>query len=209
MKTESRFDKEAAQWDDNPTRVELARALGAGIRRAIKLEPAWRALDYGAGTGLVTLSLQPHVASIAAVDMSAGMLEMLDKKAAAADIRNVQTRLWDLESRPYPETGFDLVVSSMTLHHLRNVPLVFQRFAAMLKPGGWLAVADLDSENGTFHRDAKDVYHNGFDRQEIQKWLREAGFANISIGDAHRVEKSDALGQPHSYGVFLATATVG
>ncbi len=68
MNQGSRFDPAAAEWDNNPGRVNLARAVGEGIERAIPLEPNWRVLDYGAGTGLLTLNLQPRVASLVALD---------------------------------------------------------------------------------------------------------------------------------------------
>ena len=80
----SRFDEAAAQWDNNPGRVELARAVGEAIGRAIPFQPGWSALDYGAGTGLLTLNLQPRVASMVALDSSTGMLEKLTQKLAAA-----------------------------------------------------------------------------------------------------------------------------
>jgi tRNA (cmo5U34)-methyltransferase len=92
MKKCSRFDEAAGQWDNNPTRVELARAVAITIRRAIPVQAHWRALDYGAGTGLLTLNLQPSVASLVALDSSTGMLEKLTEKLAAAGIVNVQTR---------------------------------------------------------------------------------------------------------------------
>ncbi len=206
MKAETRFDREAAHWDSNPTRVELARAIGVRICETIELQPNWRVLDYGAGTGLVTLSIQPFVESIEAVDLSVGMLDMLAKKIASTGIPNVATRQWDLEKEPYPVADFDLVVSSMTLHHLRNVPLVFSRFAALLKPGAWLAVADLDTEDGNFHGPATDVFHHGFNRVQIGKWLGDAQFQDISVSNAHVINKSDALGQMRRYGVFLVTA---
>ena len=206
MKAETRFDREAAHWDSNPTRVELARAIGVRICETIELQPNWRVLDYGAGTGLVTLSIQPFVESIDAVDLSVGMLDMLAKKIASSGISNVATRQWDLEKEPYPVADFDLAVSSMTLHHLRNVPLVFERFAALLKPGARLAVADLDTEDGSFHGPATDVFHHGFSRVQIGKWLNEAGFVKVSITDAHVINKTDAAGQKREYGVFMAAA---
>lgn len=204
MKAPSRFDEAAAQWDHNPARVALARAVGAAITRAIPFQGSWRALDYGAGTGLLTLNLQPRVASLLALDSSRGMLEQLTQKLTAAGITNVQTRLWDLEAAPYPESGFEVAVSSMTLHHLRDVPLVFGRLAALLKPGGWLAVADLDTEDGSFHGEARDVFHHGFERGEISEWLRGAGFSQVSVQSAHTLVKPSATGQMRSYGVFLA-----
>jgi ubiquinone/menaquinone biosynthesis C-methylase UbiE len=205
----SRFDEAAAQWDNNPGRVNLARAVGEAIGRAVPLQPDWRALDYGAGTGLLTLNLHPRVASVVALDSSTAMLEKLMQKLAAAAITNVQARHWDLEAKPFPKTGFDLVVSSMTLHHLRNVPLVFSRLAVLLKPGGWLAVADLDTEDGSFHGQADDVFHRGFARGQITEWLADAGLKWVSVSDAHTLSKPDSTGQVHSYGIFLAVAQKG
>lgn len=202
----SRFDESAAQWDNNPARVDLARAVGAAIGRAIPLQTDWRVLDFGAGTGLLTLNLQPCVGSMVALDSSKGMLEKLTQKLATAGIENVQTRHWNLEVQPFSEIDFDLVVSSMTLHHLRQVPLVLSRLAALLKPGGWLAVADLDTEDGSFHGDADDVFHQGFARRQIGEWLTAAGLRQVSINNAHSLIKPSSTGQVREYGVFLATA---
>jgi ubiquinone/menaquinone biosynthesis C-methylase UbiE len=205
----SRFDEAAAQWDSNPSRVDLARAVGEAIGRTIPFQPGWRGLDCGAGTGLLTLNLQPRVASMVALDSSTGMLEKFTQKLAAAAISNVQTRHWDLEAKPFPEPGFDLVVSSMTLHHLRNVPLVLSRLADILKPGAWLAVADLDSEDGSFHGQADDVFHHGFERGQIAEWLTNARLRCVSVSDAHSMNKPDSTGQVRSYGVFLAVGQRG
>ncbi len=204
MEVKSRFDKSAAEWDNNPVRVELARAVGAVIARAIPLQPNWRALDYGAGTGLLTLNLQPHVASLLAMDSSAGMLKMLKKKLAAAGISNVATRQWNLASQPFPEAGFDLAVSSMTFHHILDVPLVLKRLAALLKPEGWLAFADLDAEDGSFHGVTNDVFHHGFDRSQIANWLTDAGFVRVAVSDAHVMTKPSSRGPLRNYGVFMA-----
>ncbi len=200
----SRFDEAAQQWDSNPVRVALARGIGEAIQRTVPIQPSWHALDYGAGTGLLTLSLLPRVASVTAFDSSKGMLEQLTKKVADAQIPNVQTRLWNLETEPYADQRFDLVVSSMTLHHLRDVPLVFKRLAALLNPGGWLALADLDTEDGSFHGPANDVFHHGFDRSAIIKWLTDSGVSGISVTDAFTVSKPSATGEMRNYSVFLA-----
>jgi ubiquinone/menaquinone biosynthesis C-methylase UbiE len=209
LKMASRFDDAAAQWDNNPGRVALARAVGEAIGRTIPIQPDWRVLDYGAGTGLLTLNLQPRVASMVALDSSTGMLEKLTQKLAAAAISNVQTLHWNLEAEPFPETGFDLAVSSMTLHHLRHVPLVFSRLADLLKPGAWLAVADLDAEDGSFHDQADDVFHHGFQRPQIAEWLTNAGLRWVSVTDAHSMVKPGSTGQMRSYGVFLAVGQKG
>jgi tRNA (cmo5U34)-methyltransferase len=208
-RSSSRFDEAAAQWDNNPGRVNLARAVGEAIGREVPLQTNWRALDYGAGTGLLTLNLRPRVTSMVALDSSTAMLDKLTQKLAAAAITNVQTRHWDLEAKPFPETGFDLVVSSMTLHHLRNVPLVFSRLAEILNSGGWLAVADLDTEDGSFHGQADDIFHHGFERAQIAEWLANARLKWVSVSDAHSMSKPDSTGQLRSYGIFLAVAQKG
>jgi ubiquinone/menaquinone biosynthesis C-methylase UbiE len=205
----SHFDEAAAQWDSDPAHVDLARAVGVAVARAVPIQPDWRALDYGAGTGLLTLNLQPRVASMVALDSSTGMLQKLAQKLAAAGIGNVQTRLWNLETEPFPEDGFDLVVSSMTLHHVRDVPLVFRRLAALLKPGGWLAAADLDSEDGSFHSHGDGVFHQGFERSQVAEWLTNAGLTRVSVNDAHSMIKPSSTGDMRAYGVFLAVGKKG
>ncbi len=202
----SRFDQAAAEWDNSPARISLARAVGEAIAREVPLEREWRALDYGAGTGLLTLNLQPRVRSILALDSSRGMLEKLTEKISTAGIGNVQTRLWNLEAERFPENGFDLVVSSMTLHHLRDVPLVFKRLAAMLRPGGWFAVADLDLEDGSFHGQADDVFHHGFERSDVARWLESADLCDVRVCTAHAMTKLSAGNQMRAYEVFLAVA---
>jgi SAM-dependent methyltransferase len=188
----SRFDEAAKQWDSNPVRVALARGIGEAIQRTVPIQSHWRALDYGAGTGLLTLNLLPKVASITALDASKGMLEQLAGKLAAARIPNVRTQLWNLETEAYTQERFDLVVSSMTLHHLR----------------GWIALADLDTEDGSFHGPANDVFHAGFSRADIAKWLAAAGFSDVKLADAYTVAKPSATGELRNYGVFLATGCV-
>lgn len=204
----SRFDEAAKQWDSNPVRVALARGIGEAIQRTVPIQSNWRALDYGAGTGLLTLNLLPKVASITALDASRGMLDQLAGKIAAARIPNVRTQLWNLETEPFTQERFNLIVSSMTLHHLRDVPLVMKRLAATLNPGGWIALADLDTEDGSFHGPANDVFHQGFNRVDIANWLDAAGFSNVKLSDAYTVAKPSATGELRDYRVFLATGRV-
>lgn len=204
MNQASRFDLAAADWDNNPGRVKLAHAVGDAILSTIPVQPSWRAVDYGAGTGLLTLNLLPNVASVLALDSSEGMLTKLNDKLRSFEISNVRACHWDLTTKPFPETGFDLVASSMTFHHVSDVPLVLCRLAALLTTRGWLAIADLDSEDGSFHGDAADVCHHGFERGQMLEWFAQAGLSQVSIHDAHCMHKASATGEMRSYSVFLA-----
>ena len=201
----SRFDSIAAQWDDSPMRTEMATAVAEAITAAVPLEPQWRGLEYGCGTGLVGLRLLRHVGHLLETDLSPGMLTVLSQKAAAAGITNIGTQVLDLTTNPPPAERFDLIFSSMALHHIPDVAQLVRTFHSMLRPGGWVALADLDAEDGSFHGpDVPGVAHHGFDRRIIEEWLRAAGFTSVSVRTAHTVER-DRQGEQRRYPMFLAT----
>jgi cyclopropane fatty-acyl-phospholipid synthase-like methyltransferase len=99
------------------------------------------------------------------------------------------------------EGPYDLIVSSMTLHHVAEVPTLFRLFFQQLHPGGRVALADLDEEDGSFHDADVSIHHTGFPRERIQVWLQEAGFTEIELGTATETQKDG-----RNYPVFLATA---
>lgn len=91
------FDTEAAAWDENPARVKLAEDVAAAIVRQASPDAGMTALDFGCGTGLLTLRLAPRVRSIVGVDSSQGMLDVLAAKIAREKLTNVKTLRLDLE----------------------------------------------------------------------------------------------------------------
>ena len=199
------FNKVAAEWDNNPTRVALAGAVVKAIRAAVPLRAEMQVMDFGAGTGLVTLGLLASVNSVTAVDASGEMLRVLDEKLRSLRIGNVHTLQCDISRAPLPANQFDLVVSSMVLHHLPEVPPVIQRLRPCLRPGGWIALADLDTEDGSFHPDMTGVFHKGLDRSEVCKLLEKAGFSNVAVSTAHTITRTTANCDVRHYGVFLVS----
>lgn len=201
----SRFDAIAAQWDDSPMRTEMARTVADAIAAAVPLQPQWRALEYGCGTGLVGLRLLPRLGHLLATDLSPGMLAVLSEKAHAAGVDKITTQVLDLTTNPPPAERFDLIFSSMALHHIPDVAALVRTFHSMLAPGGWVALADLDAEDGSFHSpDVPGVAHHGFDRKTVEGWLRTAGFTGIGIRTAHTIER-EREGEQRRYPIFLAT----
>lgn len=197
MVTEKDFDAVAATWDEEPRRVRLAADIAAGIRRNVPLNPAWDGLDFGCGTGLVTLQLAPLVRSVVGADSSAGMLDRLAAKVKAGLAANVRTMA--AAELPVRTPAFDLVVSAMTLHHVADAAVLLERLAGLLRPGGYLAVADLDREDGSFHDDATGVFHHGFSRDEFERFFVQAGLLDISVDRVAEVRKGERV-----YPVLLA-----
>jgi len=194
------FDRAAATWDLEARRVALAQGVADAIAARIGLSGDLTVLDFGCGTGLVTLALAPRVGSITGADTSPGMLKALADKAEALGL---PIGLIPLDAPDNAAFGgpYDLIVSSMTLHHVADVPTLFQHFARHLRPGGRVALADLDTEDGSFHENSAGVHHMGFPRPQIQTWLETAGFQEIHLETAVLTRKGEK-----DYGVFLATA---
>jgi ubiquinone/menaquinone biosynthesis C-methylase UbiE len=174
------FDKEAAQWDANPGRMKLAHEVADTIIREAKPSRDMDVLDFGCGTGLVTLRLQPLVRTILGADSSQGMLDVLEEKIRIQGIANARTCFVDFKNHDCIEgRGFHLIVSSMTLHHVPDTAGLFAQWHEILLPGGLLCFADLDAEDGSFHSDNTGVFHKGFDREHLKELLLSAGFQDV------------------------------
>jgi 2-polyprenyl-3-methyl-5-hydroxy-6-metoxy-1,4-benzoquinol methylase len=195
------FDEQAAEWDADDRRRQLSSAIGASILEHIPLSDRMDVLDFGAGTGLITAHVAPLVNKVVAVDTSEAMLAGL---ATKPELRGkVEAVCVDITKHPL-SARFDLVISAMAMHHVPDTSELIQSFAGHLKPGGKLALADLDTEDGSFHPDeAAGVFHHGFDRGEFQKVLEMRGFGDIQFFTAHTVIKDEMR-----YPVFLVTATI-
>ncbi|MDD3276202.1 MAG: class I SAM-dependent methyltransferase [Kiritimatiellales bacterium] len=194
------FDSKAAEWDDNPVRVENARKIAAAIRAAVPLNKTMRALEFGCGTGLISRELFPTIGNILAIDLSSGMIAQLQNRIDEAELKNISARCLDIFTDP-PDGPFDLIFSAMAMHHVQNTDALLDRFAALTAPGGWIALADLDTEDGTFHDHFEGFIHHGLDRNELMKKLRVRGFSQTAAITAHTMHKNG-----RDYPVFLLTA---
>jgi ubiquinone/menaquinone biosynthesis C-methylase UbiE len=195
------FDKEAAKWDEKPTRVRLARDIGDTILRQVKLRPDMDVLDFGCGTGLVALRVAPLVRSVTGADSSSGMLEVFREKAARDGLANV--RAMHLEAGVALSGSYDLVLSSMTFHHVLHIDALLAEFYRLLKNPGYLCVADLDPDQGEFHDDNTGIFHFGFDRKALGESFRKAGFSKVTDFTAAEITKPRPNGEPRKFSIFL------
>jgi ubiquinone/menaquinone biosynthesis C-methylase UbiE len=111
--------------------------------------PYERALEIGAGTGYFSLNLfQDGVVEAATcTDISPGMLEALERNAAALGLE-VETAVCDASELPFEDESFDLVLGHAVLHHLPALDRAFAEFARVLRPGGTLFFAGEPSRHG-------------------------------------------------------------
>ena len=87
-------------------------------------------------------------------------------------------------------------------HHVEDVGGLLKSFSTHLAPGGRVALADLDKEDGRFHPEqVEGVFHHGFERDELQRQLEVTGFENIEFFDAMEIEK-----EGRRYPLFLVIA---
>ena len=198
------FDDAAATWDDDASHEERQVAVAQAIEEAVTLSPWMSALDVGGGTGRLSILLSGRVGSVVVTDPSAGMVRVAQQRIEAANLsdrlRAVQV---DLTTDPL-DGAYDVVWSSMALHHVQDLDGLLRSVAGLLVNGGRLAIADLDEDpDGAFHAEKVDFDgHHGFDRQRLAEQLADAGFADVRFVDATTIPKGD-----REFGVFLCTAT--
>jgi len=195
------FDAAAAEWDEKPLRVKLAQDIANAISAALPLSKTWDAMDFGCGTGLVTLNLASRLGSIVGIDSSPKMVERLNAKASEQGFSNARGECRDMERGELPDGRYHLITSAMTMHHIPEIAPLLTALRNLLHPGGRIALADLEAENGSFHEHSTGVFHHGFSHEEITQLLIRSGFCDITVSTVAEVIKGES-----AYPVFLATA---
>jgi SAM-dependent methyltransferase len=196
------FDERAREWDSDE-HIATATAVAKAIRATIPLSPTTRVLEIGAGTGLLGLALVEELGELVLSDPSAGMREVAAEKVQQRGLTNVRVADLDLLGDPGPpQRGFDLVISQLMLHHVKDTAALLRATNEALVPGGRIAMADLDAEDGTFHDPAAEgIHHRGFPRETLRNLAADAGFEDIRLGDATAIPRNG-----RTYPLFLLTA---
>lgn len=200
------YNEAGQRWDADVYRVYRTQKVARALAVALRPRGDEHALEVGAGTGVVTMILAPKVAHVTALDPMPGMLGVLREKLARRPQLSVEVAQGRAPEQ-IPDATYDLVYSVMLMHHIADVPAMLRGIAAHVKPGGRVAIADLDTEDGTFHEGAEGVLHRGFERAQFGAWLEQAGFAEPEVSDAFTVHRQDDAGAETRYPIFLAIAS--
>lgn len=204
MKNE--FDDKAATWDDDPKRVKRAEVIGEIIKHRVDLTNVKLALEYGSGTGLLSFAMKESLAKVVLMDESAEMTRVAEEKFTRAGIKDFRPVCYDLMEDPLPTERFDFIYIMLTLHHIDDYRGLIKKFAELLRPGGHLAIIDLEAEDGSFH-DGEFHGHHGFDRGQLEEALFGAGLAEDSYEVCYKLEKTREDGTKRHYPLFLLVAS--
>ncbi|MDX9797040.1 MAG: class I SAM-dependent methyltransferase [Arcobacteraceae bacterium] len=196
------FDVKSKGYETDEKRVDNVKNIADGIIRNVNLKKSDVLLDFGSGTGLLTKHISKYVKKIIVNDISSSMNEQLREKIKKNEFDcDIHMMSHNMCETSLPLEPLDGIISSMTIHHVNEVKELMRQFFKLLKKEGFLALADLETENGTFHQDDTGVFHFGFDKQQFLSWVEDVGFINAKIQTISVAEK------PHGkYPIFLLVA---
>lgn len=196
----SDFDKVAREWDKDKMHLERSTAIAEMLETMVPLSPSMKALEMGAGTGMLSFLLRDQLAEITLVDNSAEMIKVCEEKIEYHQTTHIKTLCMDLEHSD-PGQKYDLVYSQMVLHHVSDVEAMLRKFYTLLNTGGYLAIADLYLEDGSFHGPEVKV-HLGFDPEILKEKLESGGFNSLLFKTCFEVKRESG----RKYPVFLLVA---
>jgi tRNA (cmo5U34)-methyltransferase len=199
------FDKKAAEWDTNPVHWDRSAAIVDEIRRRIRITRSMTAMEYGAGTGIASFLLKDHLREITMIDSSPEMVKMARAKIKHAGAENLSAVKMDLLSDEYSGEKFDLIFTQMVLHHVDDVDAILARFSELLNPGGFVAIADLYEEDGSFHGEGF-TGHKGFNPIYLENFLIRLGFIDAISKQCFTLSRKISGEETRYYDIFLVTA---
>jgi len=198
----SHFDNVASTWDNNPIHWERSKAIATEIESAIPIKPDMKALEYGAGTAILSFLLQNRFSKITLMDSSPEMVKVMNEKVLLGGLTHLKPLLFDLEHNDYNGEKFDIIYSQMVFHHVENIEFLLERFYKIINPGGYLIIAHLFAEDGSFH-DYTFTGHKGFNPEELGKILEKYKFGNIKFNQCYAIKRESPNGTIKEFPVFL------
>lgn len=197
------FDLEAVTWDLDPARVERAKNIAQQLITAILDSKGKTAMEVGCGTGLMSFCLEDHFKQIALVDSSKGMIDVLNEKIAKQEIAHFKTYHLDFLKLPEEVPAVDVIYSLLTLHHIRDYKKALEASKDRLLDGGYLCIADLEQEDGSFHAHIPGYdLHNGFERNHIRQVMTDLNLEVIHNEICYVIE-SDKSGELREFPLFM------
>ena len=199
------FDIKASGWDENPIHHARSEAIAKEMLRLLPIKKEMCAMEFGAGTGILSFMLKDFFNDIILMDSSTEMVNVANKKIDVTGAKNLKTIVFDLEHKTYSGKPFDLIFTQMVLHHVNDIEKLFSNFYKILNPNGFLAIADLYTEDGSFH-DEGFSGHNGFNVEDLTLTLNKCNFRVSSAEQCFTINRKISEKVTNQYPVFLLIA---
>ncbi|WP_175615565.1 class I SAM-dependent methyltransferase [Piscibacillus halophilus] len=177
---ENNVFEQLAKKYDTEDRVELAKVIVDEVRLELNNSQSKSLIDYGSGTGLISLELSDLVDHIMLIDSSKQMTEVAESKISQRGITNAKVLYSDF-TQETPEYKADIVLMSLVLLHIPDTKNILEEMFNILNHGGKLIIVDFDKNDQINH----PKVHNGFSHEELRKILSEVGFKSIEIKTFH------------------------
>lgn len=134
------FTHQAAAFNKSPV-MNMAQTLD-DLVAMLPVAPEQRWLEVACGPGIVTRALAPRVGEVVGVDLTPAMVELAQREAADAGVHNARFVVGDATALPWPAGEFAGAVTRFSLHHMPEPERALAEMVRVVKPGGWVAVAD-------------------------------------------------------------------
>jgi ubiquinone/menaquinone biosynthesis C-methylase UbiE len=164
------FAHRAAEWD-SPEKIKMTEIFVSELLKHISPQKNWKALEIGAGTGLVGMQLLDKVGAMVFEDTSEAMLGVLKQKPTyGVPVETVLGEIFE-----YKKQDIDFAFSCMAFHHIPEIPAAIAHLYSICNEGALIAIGDLLTEDGSFHR-FEPIPHKGFDLDELAAEFVKVGF---------------------------------
>lgn len=198
-----KFAHRAADWDQ-PSKIDMTDKFVAAMLKNVKPNEKWKALEVGAGTGLVGLQILPYVQSVVFEDTSEAMLSVLKQKLNGSE--NVE--IVHGEITEYSKKDIDFVFSCMAFHHIPDIDRALKHLFDICTSNATVVVGDIVSEDGSFHH-FEPIPHRGFDTGVLSEQFIKAGFVVKSVELYNVLKRERVPGVIGEYGQFMLVASKG
>jgi ubiquinone/menaquinone biosynthesis C-methylase UbiE len=194
-----RFDQIAQKYD-GPERIHLAHIITQAITQQLKDTNYQTLLDYGGGTGLITLNIADYFDAVTLMDASPQMVDIFEHKLSASNQSSIKTLVGDvlLDETILNHKNYDVIVLSLVLLHSGNYQLLLQKLFNHLNSGGMIILVDFDKNENIYH---PKVY-NGFKHTDIMNVFNELGLISPQINTFYSGEK---IFMKQDASLFIAT----